>query len=115
MSATESSGTSAPDEHDVPAHANHPEPRDYVNIAVILAVLTALEISTYFVDFGVVAIPLLIVLMAVKFVLVGGWFMHLKFDTKVFSRMMTMGLSLAIVLYTATLVIMTFESAPSAG
>jgi hypothetical protein len=34
-------------------HGHHPTPREYVHIALVLAVLTALEVSTYFVDFGV--------------------------------------------------------------
>jgi cytochrome c oxidase subunit IV len=86
------------------AHA-HPTPRDYVNIAVILGVLTGLEVSTYFVDFGSVAIPLLIVLMVIKFLLVAGWFMHLKFDTRVYSMLMYTGLGFALVLYIITVVI----------
>jgi cytochrome c oxidase subunit IV len=49
MSSTETASQLAADEH----HAgHHPTPRDYVRIAVILAILTALEVSTYFVDFG---------------------------------------------------------------
>ncbi|MEX0869022.1 MAG: cytochrome C oxidase subunit IV family protein [Nitriliruptoraceae bacterium] len=86
------------------SHA-HPSPRDYVNIAVVLAVLTALEVSTYFVDFGRIAIPMLLVLMSVKFLYVAGWFMHLKFDTKVFSLLMYAGLAFALVLYVITVVI----------
>lgn len=92
-------------------HAHHPTPADYVRIAIILAVLTALEISTYFYDFGVLGIPLLIVLMIVKFVYVARWFMHLKFDHKLFGNFLYGGLILALVLYFATLVIMMFASA----
>jgi cytochrome c oxidase subunit IV len=86
------------------SHA-HPTPRDYVNIAVVLGVLTALEVSTYFVDFGTIAIPLLVVLMVIKFLLVAGWFMHLKFDTRVYSMLMYAGLAFALVLYIVTVVI----------
>lgn len=85
----------------------HPTPRDYVNIAVILAILTALEVSTYFFEFGRVAIPLLVILMIIKFVMVAGWFMHLKFDTRLYSALMYTGLAFALVLYllTVTLVL----------
>jgi cytochrome c oxidase subunit IV len=106
VSATD---TSTETEH----HGHHPTARDYVNIAIILGVLTALEVSTYFVDFGPIAVPLLIVLMGIKFLLVVGWFMHLKFDTKVFSRLMYTGLSFALVLYAITLIILYFDSAPT--
>ena len=37
--------------------------------------------------------------MAIKFVLVAGFFMHLKFDTKFFSAIMFGGLALAFALY----------------
>ena len=70
--------------------------------------------STYFVDFGAVAIPLLIVLMLIKFVLVAGWFMHLKFDTRVFTRFMVGGLVLATVLYGATLLLFALGHMPYA-
>jgi cytochrome c oxidase subunit IV len=94
-------------------HDHHPTPRQYVNIALVLAVLTALEVSTYFWDFGVIGIPLLIVLMVVKFLYVAGWFMHLKFDSPVFARMMYTGLFLALGLYSFAILIMLFDQAPT--
>ncbi|MCC5947207.1 MAG: cytochrome C oxidase subunit IV family protein [Nitriliruptoraceae bacterium] len=108
MSTTEAA--EATDQHD--AH-DHPTPRQYVNIAVVLAVLTALEVSTYFFDFGVIAIPLLVVLMIVKFIYVAGWFMHLKFDSPIFSRMMYGGLTLALVLYALTITVILLDQAPT--
>jgi cytochrome c oxidase subunit IV len=107
MSATETEthATSASDE----AHTHHPTPRQYVRIALILGILTALEVSTYFFEFGAIAIPLLVVLMAIKFVMVASWFMHLKFDSKVFGRMMYTGLALALTLYVATVLIIVFD------
>jgi cytochrome c oxidase subunit IV len=95
------------------SHDHHPTPRQYVNIAIVLAVLTALEVSTYFWDFGVIGIPLLIVLMIVKFLYVAGWFMHLKFDSPVFSRMMYTGLFLALGLYAFAILIILFDQAPT--
>jgi cytochrome c oxidase subunit IV len=105
MSATETHATSASDE----PHAHHPTPRQYVRIASILALLTAMEVSTYFVEFGAIGIPLLVVLMVIKFVMVASWFMHLKFDSKVFSRMMYTGLVLALVLYAVTVTILVLD------
>jgi cytochrome c oxidase subunit IV len=118
MSST-SSTTSAASTTETPSDsvdhgtAHHPSPREYVRIAVVLGVLTALEVSTYFVDFGRVAIPLLVVLMTIKFVLVAGFFMHLRFDTKLYGRMLYGGLALALGLYAITLVILYFERAPT--
>lgn len=86
-------------------HTDHPSPRQYVTIALVLAVLTALEVSTYYFEFGALAVPLLIVLMVVKFFYVAGWFMHLKFDHKFFSQVMSVGLVFALVLYTIVAVL----------
>jgi len=96
------------------SQGHHPTPREYVNIAIMLAILTALEVSTYFVDFGRIAIPLLIILMTIKFIMVASFFMHLKFDSKLFGRMLYGGLILALGLYAVTLIILFFERAPSA-
>ena len=110
MSANpETSAPQADAEHD--EHGHHPTPRDYVRIALILGVLTLMEYSTYVFDFGGLGIPLLVVLIIIKFILVASWFMHLKFDTRIFSRFMYGGLVLAFVLYALTLVIMLFASA----
>lgn len=71
----------------------------YIKIAIILAAITALEVSTYYVDFGPLFLPSLIVMMVVKFVMVVSYFMHLKFDNKLFSYMFYIGLGLAIFVY----------------
>ncbi|MEX0836234.1 MAG: cytochrome C oxidase subunit IV family protein [Nitriliruptor sp.] len=109
MSATE---TTPEPTASAPAH-HGPSPREYVQIALALAVLTALEISTYVVDFGPLAIPMLIGLMTIKFVMVANFFMHLKFDNAMYSRMLYGGLGLAISLYAVTLTVMLFASAPA--
>lgn len=108
------SSTDAPERGDAAeGHAEHPTPRQYVRIAIVLAVLTALEVSTYYFDFGAVAIPLLIVLMVAKFLYVVGWFMHLKFDALIFRRLMAVGLGFALVLYAVTALVTLFDSAPT--
>lgn len=81
------------------AEAHHPTPRFYIQVAVALAVMTAMEFSTYFFDFGPAALPLLLVLMAIKFALIVGFFMHLKFDSTMFSKLMVVGLVGAMALY----------------
>jgi len=78
---------------------DHPTPKLYVQIAGALFVLTAMEFSTHFIDFAGATTPLLIILMAIKFVMVAGFFMHLKYDTRLFSRLMATGLIGAVVLY----------------
>ena len=77
--------------------------RGYINIALILAAITALEVSTYYVDFGPLFLPSLLIMMVVKFFIVVSYFMHLKFDKRVFSVLFYAGLFLAIFVYAAAL------------
>ena len=73
----------------------HPTPATYVTIAVILAVITLVEVAAVFVDaLGAVLIPILLVLSATKFAIVAMYFMHLKFDSKLFSGLFVGGILL---------------------
>jgi cytochrome c oxidase subunit 4 len=75
----------------------------YIRIAIILAAITGLEVSTYYVDFGVLFLPALLIMMVIKFVMVVSYFMHLKFDNKIFSFLFYAGLVLAVGVYAAFL------------
>ena len=88
-------------------HHMHPSDWKYVQIAIILALLTAAEVATYYIDTGPLEIPILLTLMVIKFVLVAMWFMHLKFDSPLFTRTFVAGLAMAVVVYIA--VLSTFE------
>ncbi|MFZ1489716.1 MAG: cytochrome C oxidase subunit IV family protein [Ilumatobacteraceae bacterium] len=88
-------------------HTHGATDKQYLVIAIILAVLTAIEVSTYYLDFGAAFLPVLLVLMAAKFVIVVSFFMHLRFDNKIFSFMFYGGLFLALGVYVGTLA--TFE------
>jgi len=81
----------------------HFKDSQYVIVAIILAILTAIEVSTYFVDFGPLTIPVLIVLMVIKFFTVVAYFMHLKFDHKLFGYLFYAGLFLAVAVYSGAL------------
>ena len=71
----------------------------YVRIALILAAITALEVATYYVDFGALFLPSLLLMMAVKFYIVVSFFMHLRYENKLFSWVFYAGLYLAIIVY----------------
>ena len=71
----------------------------YVRIAAILAAITALEVATYYVDLGALFLPSLLIMMAVKFYIVVSFFMHLRYESKLFSWVFYAGLFLAIVVY----------------
>jgi cytochrome c oxidase subunit IV len=93
--------------HGTGEHA-HPGPREYVKIAIWLGIATALEISLYYIEQAELMpdapiIILLLFFMFVKFVLVAFWFMHLKFDSKLFSRLFYVGIVVALAVYTAVL------------
>ena len=85
-------------------HHEHPSAKEYIRIGVILAVLTALEVATYYVDVGGALVPTLIGLSVVKFALVVMWFMHLKFDSPTYARYFLMGLAGATTLYLVVLI-----------
>jgi cytochrome c oxidase subunit IV len=76
----------------------------YVRVAVILAVITAMEIYISYADWvGGGFIPLLLFLMAIKFISVVLYFMHLRFDSKIFGWLFYSGLFLAVFVYLAAL------------
>ena len=90
------------DEH---AH-DHPTDGMYVKIALILGVITAAEVGTYFWEdlFGkapstFALIATLFPMMIAKFAIVCGYFMHLKFDNKIFRRVFVFGIVLAVAVY----------------
>jgi cytochrome c oxidase subunit IV len=76
----------------------HPGAKEYVVIAVILAIVTSIEVAVYYIDaMRPVLPPILIVASAVKFSLVVMFFMHLKFDSKLFTSLFVGGMLLAAV------------------
>ncbi len=75
----------------------HPGAAEYIRIAVILTVITAIEVGVYYVDaLRPIIGPVLIVLSAAKFSLVVMFYMHLKFDSRLFSGMFLFGMGTAI-------------------
>lgn len=85
----------------------HPGPLQYVKVAVVLAVVTAVEVMIYYIPAVRPYIaPLLIVLSAIKFGMVALWFMHLKFDSRLFRRLFITGIILALAVF--AIVLLTF-------
>ena len=83
----------------------HPTTKQYIRIALLLAFLTAIEVGLYYLEVGVDAVttsmtsPVLLVLAAVKFLIVVGWFMHVKFEKPLVSRFFAIGAVLALGVY----------------
>ncbi len=89
------------------AEEGHLTDISYIWIAAALAVITALEVAASYIDLGPVFIPVLLILMAIKFFCVVSYFMHIRFDNKIFGRLFYAGLFLAVGVYVAAL--LTFQ------
>ena len=113
--STESLEHQAETQTDVHADAASHGPSDatYIKIAAILAGLTALEVTTYFVDFGPLFLPTLLTLMTIKFLTVVAYFMHLKFDAPILRKAFYAGLILALVVYMVALSTFHFWGRPT--
>ena len=81
----------------------HPSDTVYVGIAAILAVLTAIEVGLYYLKASTETALTLLVLMALKFSIVVGFFMHLRFDSPLLRRLFVGGLVLAVTIYVIVL------------
>jgi len=96
----------------------HPGPALYLRVAVILFVMTALEVLAFEVShragwpMHALVEPLLneilIILSAAKFALVAMFYMHLKQDSKIFSGLFVFPLIIAAVLIVALLLLFSY-------
>jgi cytochrome c oxidase subunit 4 len=85
-------------------HGAHPGPEEYVKIGITLAIITTFEVLLYYINIprGPYVIMLLS-LSALKFSLVVLWFMHLRFDSRLFSTAFVTGLVLAFAVFTVVI------------
>jgi cytochrome c oxidase subunit IV len=83
----------------------HPGQAQYIRVAVILALVTAVEVGLYYTDLdGLSLVSLLAGLAAVKFGMVAAYFMHLRFDGRLLRRMFVTGIVLACGVYFVALI-----------
>jgi len=69
----------------------------YWKIALYLAIITAVEVAVFYVDFLAPALaPILIILSLGKFALVALYFMHLRFDSVMLTALFASGFVIAI-------------------
>ena len=89
---------------DPTAEQEHASVRTYLTVAAILGIITAVEVAIFYVDaLHPVMVPLLLTMSAAKFTLVVGFFMHLKYDSKVFRGLFVGPLAVAIAIIVAML------------
>jgi caa(3)-type oxidase subunit IV len=84
----------------------HSSPFQYVMIAVVLCVITAVEVGLYYIEDDLptaLYVGLLLSLALVKFVMVASLYMHLSSDKPIFKRFFITGGIGAVILYTIVL------------
>ena len=81
----------APAEHQH-AHDHHPGWKTYVVVGVILTIITAVEVSAYYIpawETSKIYVPSMLFMSAVKFAIVVLFYMHLKYDHRLFRALFT--------------------------
>jgi cytochrome c oxidase subunit IV len=103
---------------DIDVHAmgemhEHPTWRQYKWVALVLTVITVAEIWIYYTPFRTAPLfaPVLLVMSALKFAIVVLFYMHLKYDHRLFRALFTGPLMIAM----ATLVSLLFLFAKFSG
>lgn len=93
---------------DAHEHA-HPGWGTYALIAAILTVITAAEVAVFYIPaLDAVLVPILLVLSGAKFVLVVMFYMHLKFDSNIFTGVFAAPLLLAVLLVIGMVLLFNF-------
>jgi cytochrome c oxidase subunit 4 len=90
------------DEHE------HPDARQYVLIAVVLVILTGIEVATSYLEGYVnsnILITALALMAATKFFLVAAWYMHMRMDAPLFRRLFVLGIIGASCVYGIVLLV----------
>jgi cytochrome c oxidase subunit 4 len=85
--AHESSQASHADHTAMGEHHEHPTWKQYKWVALILTVITIVEVWVYYIPSFVESrlfVPALLLMSAVKFAIVCAYYMHLKYDHKLF-------------------------------
>ena len=87
-----------------PAHSGgHATVKTYVFVAIVLGLITAIEVATLYIP-GIpngVLVASLLIMSAIKFVLVVGFFMHLRYDHNIMRSFFIGPLILAILIILA--------------
>ncbi|MCU1371270.1 MAG: hypothetical protein JWO77_2464 [Ilumatobacteraceae bacterium] len=113
------------DEHVLGAHDHHvPKDAMFVKVFLLLVVVTAVEVLWAYLPFQDTDNRLahfaywggLLGMMSVKFVIIAGTFMHLRFDNKLLQRLFYAGVVLAVTVYLIALsTFQLFSAAPKTG
>ncbi len=86
------SDPAAIDSHAAAEEHHHPGPGTYVKIGAILTAITVVEVWAYYVPSFVASrafVPSLLIMSMIKFAIVVMFYMHLKYDHKLFRALFT--------------------------
>ena len=94
-------GAPAPGAAHSPGHDAHAHPtwKQYKWVALILTVITIVEVWVYYIPSFVASklfVPSLLIMSAVKFAIVVMYYMHLKYDARLFRALFTGPLIIAV-------------------
>jgi cytochrome c oxidase subunit 4 len=83
----------------------HPTWKEYKWVALILTLITVVEVWVYYTPFknSPLFVPALLIMSAVKFAIVVMFYMHLKYDHKIFRALFTGPLIIAMTTLVALL------------
>lgn len=89
----------------------HPGPVLYVIVAAFLVMLTAMELTVFYVHaLKPVLVPVLLILSAAKFALVAMFYMHLRYESRILTGVFAFFLVIALTLVVALLMLFTYLS-----
>src|ERR1044071_4756826 len=93
--------TTSVDQHELHAMGEvheHPTWREYKWVALILTLITVVEVWVYYTPLqnSPIFVPLLLIMSAIKFAIVVMFYMHLKYDHRLFRALFTGPLTIAM-------------------
>ena len=84
----------------------HPTPLTYVKVALTLSFITAVEVGIFYIDMvPALFVACFFILSATKFVMVALFYMHLRYEARLFSTLFFGGVLLAMIVVVAVLAI----------
>ncbi len=98
-----------------PAHPGsgdhaHPTAKKYLGIAILLTIITVVEVAIFYMpSMKAVLPPVLLTLSALKFAIVALFYMHLKFDHKLFSWVFVVPMCFAAAIILALLALFAYS------
>jgi cytochrome c oxidase subunit 4 len=84
------------------AEHEHPSAWTYIKVGIILTLITVVEVWAYYIPAFVASRA---IMSAAKFVIVVAFYMHLKYDHKLFRALFTGPLAIAVVTIIALLIL----------